>query len=1569
MGSVPAQAKPTDFAGTGLKSVIATEPAWRISDELAAGIIPEYAKQGDDEVAVVVAWHPNVDAQFVSGYLQREGYRYIPGSLSAQLRQVELICPLAKAKRLAEQGWIALVKPVAPEPVELNSTGAMLSRAHVLRMPTVLGGLGLTGKGVKVGVWDGNVEPHIDFGSHLYVREYEKSGSWHGIHVAGTVAGGGYKDVDATGMAPAAELYTWNFGRSSNGKIPAVEMLEEHANSHISITQNSYGLAQTYLCLLWDKISYSFGEANNLDYLSYTYPQMTHVFAVGNEQGACDKAFGTTAARSKSAIYVGAVNMKGEMSDFSSFGPTDDGRIVPTICAKGVGVYSTKDGNGYASDNGTSMACPTVSGHIALLTELYHRSHGGVDPENALVKALVANTANDGGNPGPDYKFGYGVLNAEAAAKVLQNGWYVSHELGTGDEFEQQIQVPAGAKGLRVMIAWSDPAAEKKYAYGEKALINDLDLWVEANGTTTLPWVLDKDNPDRPATQAQDHLNPVEQVTIANPAAGLYKAKVKGKSVMLGGRQKFWMVWYFEPAEMRLVTPAGGEVFEPGERILMVVDNPSKSLYTEISYDDGKSYERKGTAEFNGSNMGVGLAIPAKAPATNTARLRLTDAQGHVLVSERFTILPRPVGVILHEEACSKGSWYLSWQCRHEQASDFGYRVLRFDVDKNEWKTTAEIAAGEELKYAVKPGDLAHDTRNLWAVQVVWKDAKGNEVLGKRSWGELAEYAPGNLAIKEPDLPFYETFDVLPPRFTSVTAGYNMKVSYPPTPSDLMKKPHSHQLFTKIGSVKDIPDYTAPFDEKKNPGKQLVLQSCNLDLMGIPAGTKLELHSYMLLTQSGVDDSLQRTSQLRAVVVDGEGEHVLKNTLGQEVMICDNGLVHEYYWDISAYAEKKIDALRLEWAGLKASAAIQMHYWGIQKANPSYDPAIYRLRKPNDAPHMGEEEISFILWNRGSETIKSLPVVVTLNGAVKGTYTAKDLLPHEERMVKMPIDFSSTNPDGEEFTLRVQLPTEGSGKPADKFREAMVNNLGNLYPMPASWRTYQLFGIEIPAVTVASQEVCGSLKFTDMGGVRRQYTPLQKVMVQFTPHTRGKMLRLTVKDWDLAGLDSLTIYNGHVHKGAFEKAAHMHAVLDNNRPAVVLKDKSTNELVVESHAKDGSLFVFFHARSGLSAEGWQAELAEIEKVNTVALTELALPSVPIQGGEAVVKFKLKNMTDRQLEKVPVLLYANTQPKPLREEVTLAVKEEEQEFSFTQKLAMPLPVRANVEIVADALDGDYSDNAKQATLLNDRYWAGGKVDDTASLHLLQAYMWPTEIRLPYTPYYLQYDLQQKVPLYANASNRLVLKLWNAVDEDLLLAEAHLYVDADDNGDFNGAKEHFSVDLRKGETEYSILVDLTGVTPRNDCRMRLVVMGDDDLVKFQNNEDVAHGYAVDIAADIKAGSNPQGDDMEVGNILALPVSVSLNTDYPVGVQLANRGITDARGKKVTLHVDGVQIAEETVTESIPACGGTLEYTFTAKVRVSTTGKHVVKVSVEPDAAPANDSKTLEIFTEVSEPFAIY
>ncbi|QLH46051.1 MAG: S8 family serine peptidase [Bacteroidota bacterium] len=60
------------------------------------------------------------------------------------------------------------------------------------------------------------------------------------------------------------------------------------------------------------------------------------------------------------------------MSDFSNWGPTDDGRIKPDLCANGVGVYSSKPFDvlnplgcpmlncQYQFLNGTSMASPVL---------------------------------------------------------------------------------------------------------------------------------------------------------------------------------------------------------------------------------------------------------------------------------------------------------------------------------------------------------------------------------------------------------------------------------------------------------------------------------------------------------------------------------------------------------------------------------------------------------------------------------------------------------------------------------------------------------------------------------------------------------------------------------------------------------------------------------------------------------------------------------------------------------------------------------------------------------------------------------------------------------------------------------------------------------------------------------------------------------------------------------------------------------------------------------------------------------------------------------------------------------
>jgi len=109
-----------------------------------------------------------------------------------------------------------------------------------------------------------------------------------------------------------------------------------------------------------------------------------------------------------------------KQADFSSRGPTADGRVKPDISAPGVGISSAAAGtvNGYVTMNGTSMATPFVTG-VALLME-------DADPTfiNDDIKEAIRSTAVDWGlgdrntvpgSTGPDIDYGAGRLDAYAA--------------------------------------------------------------------------------------------------------------------------------------------------------------------------------------------------------------------------------------------------------------------------------------------------------------------------------------------------------------------------------------------------------------------------------------------------------------------------------------------------------------------------------------------------------------------------------------------------------------------------------------------------------------------------------------------------------------------------------------------------------------------------------------------------------------------------------------------------------------------------------------------------------------------------------------------------------------------------------------------------------------------------------------------------------------------------------------------------------------------------------------------------------------------------------------------------
>ena len=251
----------------------------------------------------------------------------------------------------------------------------------------------------------------------------------------------------------------------------------------------------------------------------------------------------------------------------SSRGPAHDGRIKPDITANGQDQNSTDPYNEYDGFGGTSGAAPGVAGVSAQLHQAYQELNGGTVAPAALIKGSILNTANDLGNVGPDFIFGWGHLNANRAYELFKDNRYLEANISQGENNTHTLTVPAGAVEVRVMVYWNERAA---MVGAGKALVNDLDMIVTApDGSTKLPWVLDETanaaTLDLPATNGEDHLNNVEQVLFENPLAGDYTIDISGFEVPFGP-QNYFILYEVITEEITVTYPIGGEGFEPGQQ-------------------------------------------------------------------------------------------------------------------------------------------------------------------------------------------------------------------------------------------------------------------------------------------------------------------------------------------------------------------------------------------------------------------------------------------------------------------------------------------------------------------------------------------------------------------------------------------------------------------------------------------------------------------------------------------------------------------------------------------------------------------------------------------------------------------------------------------------------------------------------------------------------------------------------------------------------------------------------------------------------------------------------------------
>jgi subtilisin family serine protease len=257
-------------------------------------------------------------------------------------------------------------------------------------------------------------------------------------------------------------------------------------------------------------------------------------------------------ASGKNIVAVGAVDQSQTIAVFSSRGPAQDGRVKPDLVAKGVRQYSTTPGGTgcttnptsptsicYGFKDGTSMASPVVTGIAGLLSEQWRKTFGK-SPTPQQLKTIMIAGADDLGNAGPDYTYGFGLADAKASADLIIADGNQGNRIRGGTLSQKQtltfpLTVPGGLSKLRVVLGWADPEvvglASDELADG-KTLVNDLDVKVVApNTTTTLPYVLDKANPTAVATRGVNSLDNTEEVELATPAAGTYQVVVTANAI------------------------------------------------------------------------------------------------------------------------------------------------------------------------------------------------------------------------------------------------------------------------------------------------------------------------------------------------------------------------------------------------------------------------------------------------------------------------------------------------------------------------------------------------------------------------------------------------------------------------------------------------------------------------------------------------------------------------------------------------------------------------------------------------------------------------------------------------------------------------------------------------------------------------------------------------------------------------------------------------------------------------------------------------------------------------------
>lgn len=419
------------------------------------------------------------------------------------------------------------------------------------------------------------------------------------------------------------------------------------------------------------------GEAGN--------QEMTIIFSSGNK-GAGGNL--TIPGNAKNTIMVGAsenlrpgldgcrVDVDGgddinSIIDFSSSGPSADGRIKPDIIAPGTHIQGARSqdrfftaggvcGPGnyptgqtlYTWSSGTSHAAPAVSGAAALVRQFFQQSVGH-PPSPAMTKAFLTNSttymtgfrANDNL---PGNSQGWGLLNIgrslDNAPRMLVDQDQVL--ANTGQVVTVTGRVVDPTKPFRVTLAWTDAPGPTS----ANPVVNNLDLQVVIGGKTYLGNRFSGSVSVEGGTA--DNLNNIEGVWAPAGASGDFTVRIVAANIAGDGvpgnsdttDQDFALVIYNatneggggggggggpvdSPPTVNLTFPQGGERLTVGNivRILWNASDDKGIQSQRIDFStDGSTFNTIGAVD--GKARSFDWRIPSV--PTPFGRIKITALDG-----------------------------------------------------------------------------------------------------------------------------------------------------------------------------------------------------------------------------------------------------------------------------------------------------------------------------------------------------------------------------------------------------------------------------------------------------------------------------------------------------------------------------------------------------------------------------------------------------------------------------------------------------------------------------------------------------------------------------------------------------------------------------------------------------------------------------------------------------------------------------------------------------------------------------------------------------------------------------